>query len=95
MTAEELARPADAYFGTIAGNLHHVLWATRIWLARWNGETPPGRNDPIKGRCCASRSTTTTAAATPSPRPERIGDCWASLSTSVVAPTRLTRPAVA
>src|SRR5262245_66660522 len=49
MMAEELARPVDAYFGTIAGNLHHVLWATRIWLARWKGETPPGRTDPIKG----------------------------------------------
>jgi uncharacterized damage-inducible protein DinB len=49
MTAQELARPVDAYFGTIAGNLHHVVWATRIWLARWRGDTPPGRNDPIKG----------------------------------------------
>src|SRR5262245_9614136 len=49
MTGEELARPVDAYFGSIAGNLHHVLWATRIWLARWKGETPPGRTDPIKG----------------------------------------------
>ena len=37
MMAEELAKPVDAYFGTIAGNLHHVLWATRIWLARWKG----------------------------------------------------------
>src|SRR5262249_44083252 len=27
MTAEDLARPVDAYFGTIGGNLHHVLWA--------------------------------------------------------------------
>ena len=49
MTTEELATPVDAYFGTIAANLHHLLWATRIWLARWKGETPPGRNDPIRG----------------------------------------------
>ena len=49
MTTEELATPVDAYFGTIAANLHHLLWATRIWLARWKGETPPGRNDPITG----------------------------------------------
>ena len=49
MTTQELATPVDAYFGTIAGNLHHLLWATRIWLARWKGETPPGRNDPIRG----------------------------------------------
>src|SRR5215510_5058832 len=49
MTAEDLAKPIGAYFDTIAANLHHVLWATRIWLARWKGETPPGRTNPIKG----------------------------------------------
>jgi len=38
--AEELARPREAYFGTIAANLRHTLVAQRIWLARWRGEAP-------------------------------------------------------
>jgi uncharacterized damage-inducible protein DinB len=37
---EELARPREAYFGTIAANLRHTLMAQRIWLARWRGERP-------------------------------------------------------
>ncbi len=40
---EELARPREAYFGTIAGNLRHIVSAQRIWLARWRGE--PARYD--------------------------------------------------
>jgi uncharacterized damage-inducible protein DinB len=47
MTPEDLARPVDAYFGTLARNLQHVLYAMRVWLARWTGETPPGAGDPI------------------------------------------------
>jgi hypothetical protein len=35
---EELGRPREAYFGTIAANLRHTLSAQRIWLARWKGE---------------------------------------------------------
>jgi uncharacterized damage-inducible protein DinB len=38
--AEELARPREAYFGTLAANLRHTLIAQRIWLARWKGEAP-------------------------------------------------------
>jgi uncharacterized damage-inducible protein DinB len=49
MTVEELARPVDAYFGSVAQNLKHTLWATRIWLARWKGVPPPGAQDPIEG----------------------------------------------
>ena len=37
---EELARPREAYFGTIAANLRHIVGAQRIWLARWRGEAP-------------------------------------------------------
>src|SRR5262245_21996935 len=37
---EELARPREAYFGTIAANLRHTLMAQRIWLARGRGERP-------------------------------------------------------
>lgn len=40
LAAEELARPREAYFGTIAANLRHTLVAQRIWLARWRGEAP-------------------------------------------------------
>ena len=47
MTAEELARPVDAYFGSLEKNLAHILLATRVWLARWKGATPPGLRDSI------------------------------------------------
>ena len=40
ISPEELARPREAYFGTIAANLRHTLMAQRIWHARWRGETP-------------------------------------------------------
>ncbi len=40
MPDEELARPREAYFGTLAANLRHTLLAQRVWLARWKGETP-------------------------------------------------------
>jgi uncharacterized damage-inducible protein DinB len=45
MTAEELARPVDAYIGNLARNLHHVRWATRLWLARWRGVAPPAAGE--------------------------------------------------
>jgi uncharacterized damage-inducible protein DinB len=41
MTPAELAKPVDAYVGSLAKNLQHVLWAERIWLARWKGQPPP------------------------------------------------------
>jgi uncharacterized damage-inducible protein DinB len=47
MTAEELARPVDAYIGSLDQNLRHVLLATRIWLARWKRAEAPGLADPI------------------------------------------------
>jgi uncharacterized damage-inducible protein DinB len=40
VSSEELARPREAYFGTIAANLRHTLSAQRVWLARWKGEAP-------------------------------------------------------
>jgi uncharacterized damage-inducible protein DinB len=46
LSAEELARPREAYFGTIAANLRHTLGAQRIWLARWRGEAPH-HDEPI------------------------------------------------
>ena len=47
MTAEELARPVDAYFGSLGKNLQHVLVAMRIWLARWKGEPPVKLDEAI------------------------------------------------
>ena len=41
LSAEELSRPREAYFGTIAANVRHTLVAQRNWLARWRGEAPP------------------------------------------------------
>jgi uncharacterized damage-inducible protein DinB len=38
LTPEELARPVDAYFGTLAADLKHILFAMRVWLQRWKGE---------------------------------------------------------
>lgn len=43
----ELTRPREAYFGTLATNLRHILGAQRIWLARWTGE--PARPDAAIG----------------------------------------------
>jgi uncharacterized damage-inducible protein DinB len=37
---EELSRPREVYFGTLANNLRHILVAQRVWLARWRGEAP-------------------------------------------------------
>jgi uncharacterized damage-inducible protein DinB len=49
LTAEELGRPVDAYIGSLAKNLQHVLLATRVWLARWKAETPPALDEPVIG----------------------------------------------
>jgi len=58
MTAEELGRPVDAYIGTLEQNLRHILVATRIWLARWKGTTPPTLKDPIAGPWPAAYAST-------------------------------------
>ena len=47
MTVEELARPVDAYIGSLDQNLRHILLATRVWLARWKGAVPPTLKDSI------------------------------------------------
>lgn len=43
---EELERPRDAYFGSIANNLWHTLNAQQRWLARWKGEPLPPLERP-------------------------------------------------
>ena len=41
LSVEELERPRDAYFGSIANNLWHTLNAQQRWLARWRSEPLP------------------------------------------------------
>jgi len=38
LAAEELEKPREAYFQTLAANLRHTLLAQRNWLARWHGQ---------------------------------------------------------
>lgn len=47
MTADELARPVDAYVGSLEKNLQHVLLATRVWLARWKGAGAPSLGERV------------------------------------------------
>ena len=49
LTPAELDRPVEAYVGSLAHNLQHVLLATRVWLARWKGETPPKLTEAVSG----------------------------------------------
>jgi uncharacterized damage-inducible protein DinB len=44
----DLARPVEAYFGTLAANLRHTLIAQRIWLARWKGAPAPPLDAPVE-----------------------------------------------
>ncbi len=46
LSAEELARPREAYFGSLAANLRHILGAQRLWLARWEGGAPSRVDEP-------------------------------------------------
>ncbi len=46
MGVEELERPRDAYFGSIADNLWHVLSTQHRWLARWQGAPLPPLERP-------------------------------------------------
>ena len=50
MSEEELGRKAEAYFGTLARNLRHTLFAQRVWLARWKGEPMPPLDESLAGR---------------------------------------------
>ncbi len=48
LSAEELERPREAYFGSVANNLWHMLIVQRLWLARWKGDPlPPVDRPPI------------------------------------------------
>jgi uncharacterized damage-inducible protein DinB len=46
ISPEELERPREAYFGSVANNLWHMLIVQRLWLARWKGEPLPSVERP-------------------------------------------------
>ena len=76
--ADELERPREAYFETIAANVRHTLIAQRNWLARWRGEAP--RYDQTDRRAPGAtrtrRRTRPSAATSPgSPTPTPSGSC--------------------
>ena len=43
----ELARPREAYFGSLARNLCHLVIVQMRWLARWQGTPLPGADHPL------------------------------------------------
>jgi len=47
MRTEELERPREAYFGSVANNLWHMLIVHRLWLARWKGDPLPPVERPV------------------------------------------------
>lgn len=54
LSEEELARELGASFGSVQGNLTHVLGAQNIWLSRWNGSRPPQLSPPEPGQSVES-----------------------------------------
>jgi uncharacterized damage-inducible protein DinB len=58
--ADELERPREAYFGSLAANLWHVLIVQRLWLARWTGDSLPSVERPAqvawRAACAASHA---------------------------------------
>jgi uncharacterized damage-inducible protein DinB len=46
LSAEELDRPREAYFGSLSVNLWHTVWAEELWLARWKGVAGPPMERP-------------------------------------------------
>jgi uncharacterized damage-inducible protein DinB len=38
---DDLQRELGASFGSVQGNLTHMLFAQRLWLSRWTGEPAP------------------------------------------------------
>ena len=46
--AEELERPREVYFGSLAANLWHMLIVQRLWLARWTGDPLPPVERPAQ-----------------------------------------------
>ena len=43
----ELARPREAYFGSLAQGLRHLVIVQMRWLVRWDGSPLPGADHPL------------------------------------------------
>lgn len=41
LTAAALQQDRGAFFGSILGTANHILWADMMWMARFQGQTPP------------------------------------------------------
>jgi uncharacterized damage-inducible protein DinB len=41
LDTDDFARDLGASFGSVQGNLSHMLFAQRLWLSRWTGGTAP------------------------------------------------------
>jgi uncharacterized damage-inducible protein DinB len=46
LSTQELERPRDVYFGSVANNLWHMLIVQQLWLARWKGDSLPSVDRP-------------------------------------------------
>jgi uncharacterized damage-inducible protein DinB len=46
LSADELEQPREAYFGSLAAHLWHMLIVQRLWLARWTGDALPSVERP-------------------------------------------------
>jgi uncharacterized damage-inducible protein DinB len=46
LSPAELEQPREAYFGSLASNLWHLLIVQRLWLARWKGGALPSVEQP-------------------------------------------------
>ena len=52
LAPEDLTRDRGAFFGSILATANHLLWADRIWLARFTGgRAPDGRIAESVGLC--------------------------------------------
>ena len=49
LTDEELGRKLGASFGSVQGNLWHMVWAQGVWLARWTGSETSEMQRPGPG----------------------------------------------
>jgi uncharacterized damage-inducible protein DinB len=47
LDAAELARPREAYFGSLAQSLRHLVIVQMRWLARWDGTPLPEADHPL------------------------------------------------
>ncbi len=50
LAEDELARELGASFGSVQGNLQHIVWAQTMWLARWTGAKPARLPAPEPGQ---------------------------------------------